>query len=77
MLNSKVYCTIPADDNFALSCLNEGVPMIQKKPSHTISKTYNKIARGLVEIVDTPAPLITETEVRVSADILAKSSRLG
>lgn len=49
ILKMEIFGTIPADDNLALSCLNEGVPILQKNPRHRISKAYSKITKALVE----------------------------
>ena len=53
ILKVKVFGRIPADDNLALSCLNEGVPILLKKPRHPISKAFNGIAQELVKIIQT------------------------
>lgn len=49
ILNIKLLSQIPFDDNFARICLNEGVPMIMKKPQHPISKSYQEIAKSLID----------------------------
>ena len=54
ILNIKIYGTIPADDEFALSSLNEGVPMVVKKARHHISRAYSKITKELIEDIQNP-----------------------
>jgi MinD-like ATPase involved in chromosome partitioning or flagellar assembly len=46
-----VFGTIPADDDLALASLNEGVPILLKKPRHRISRAYTKITKDLVKII--------------------------
>jgi len=53
ILKMKIFGKIPADDNLALSSLNEGVPILLKKPRHPISKAFNGITKELVKIVQT------------------------
>ena len=53
ILKVKVFGKIPTDDNLALSCLNEGVPVLLKKPRHPMSKAFNGITQELVKIVKT------------------------
>ena len=53
ILKMKIFGKIPADDNLALSSLNEGVPILLKKPRHPISKAFNDIAKELVKIIQT------------------------
>lgn len=53
ILKVKLFGQIPSDENFALSCLNEGVPIIVKKPRHPISKAYFDIAKDLTKIMKT------------------------
>jgi len=50
ILKIEIFGTISADDELALSSLNEGVPILLKKPHHRISKAYNKIAKDLIKI---------------------------
>ncbi len=56
VLKIKLFGKIPVDENIALSSLNEGVPIIVKKPRHPISKAYTDIAKDLAEIMKTPSP---------------------
>ena len=51
ILKMKIFGRIPADGNLALSSLNEGVPIILKKPSHPISKAFLDITKDLVETI--------------------------
>ena len=74
VLRSKVFGVIPADENFALSALNEGVPIISKRPNHPISKAYIKIAKSIIESI---SPTITKSSAEPVSEVLIKSSRLG
>ena len=53
ILNMKIFGKIPSDENFALSSLNEGVPIVLKNPRHPISKAFSEIAKELVKIIQT------------------------
>lgn len=53
ILKMKIFGKIPIDENLALSCLNEGVPILLKSPRHPISKAYSDIAAELVKIIQT------------------------
>jgi pilus assembly protein CpaE len=48
ILKMEIFATIPADDELALSSLNEGVPILMKKPHHRISKAYQKLTKDLL-----------------------------
>ncbi len=54
VLKIKFFGKIPVDENIALSCLNEGVPIIVKKPRHPISKAFIDIAKDLTGLMKTP-----------------------
>ena len=54
ILKMKIFGKIPADENLALSCLNEGVPIMMKKPRHPISRAYSDITKDLLKIIQTP-----------------------
>ena len=56
ILKMKIFGKILSDENFALSCLNEGVPMVVKKPRHPVSKAYFDIAKDLSELMKTSSP---------------------
>lgn len=47
ILKMEIYGKIPADENLALSSINEGVPILVKKPRHPISKAFIDIAKDL------------------------------
>lgn len=53
ILKMKIFGKIPSDGNLALSSLNEGVPILLKKPRHPISKAYKDITKELVKIAQT------------------------
>ena len=54
ILKMKVFGKIPADENLALSCLNEGVPIVMKKGRHPISRAYSDITKDLLKIIRVP-----------------------
>jgi pilus assembly protein CpaE len=49
ILQLKIFGKIPADGDLALTSLNEGVPILLKKPKHPISKAYIEISKELVK----------------------------
>lgn len=51
ILKMDIFGRIPADENLALSSLNEGVPIILKSPHNSVSKAYNAISKELVKII--------------------------
>ncbi len=53
ILKMKVFGKIPADGNLALSSLNEGIPILLRKPNHPISKAFFDITKELVKIIET------------------------
>lgn len=48
ILQIRIFGKIPADDELALSSLNEGIPMVLRKSHHPITKAYSKIAKELI-----------------------------
>lgn len=53
ILQMNILGKIPADEGLAMSSLNEGVPIVVKKPRHSISKAYAKIATELEKVIQT------------------------
>jgi len=51
ILKMEVFGKIPADENIALSSLNEGVPILLKKPRHPISKAFSSISKKIVKMI--------------------------
>jgi len=51
ILKMDVFGKIPADEEIALSSLNEGIPILMKKPRHAISRAYKQITKELVKIM--------------------------
>ena len=49
ILKMNIFGTIPADENSALSSLNEGIPILLKNPRHPISKAISDITKDLVK----------------------------
>ena len=62
ILKMKIFGKIPADENLALSSLNEGVPILLKSPRHPISKAFSDITQELVKIIQTSKPEYLEKE---------------
>jgi MinD-like ATPase involved in chromosome partitioning or flagellar assembly len=62
ILKMEIFGKILADENLALSSLNEGVPIVQKSPHHPISKTFFEIAKELVKINQTSKTQYLEKE---------------
>jgi len=52
ILKMEIFGTIPADDELALASLNEGVPILMKKPHHRISKSFQKITKNLLKAIE-------------------------
>ncbi len=77
ILKMKIFGRIPADENLALSCLNEGVPIVLKNPRHPISKAYDEITRDLVKLIKDSNAEYLATMKSESSEMLKKSSRLG
>jgi len=53
ILKMNIFGKVPADVNLAQTCLNEGVPVVVKKPHHPISKAYGDIAKDLLKVLKT------------------------
>jgi len=54
ILKMKIYGMVPFDSSLAISCINEGIPIMTKKPHHPISKAITEISRNLAEMVQPP-----------------------
>lgn len=77
ILKIKIFGRIPADENLALSCLNEGVPIILKKPGHAISVSFREIAKEIVKVLQQNQVEYSKKTRTASAEELLKSSKLG
>jgi pilus assembly protein CpaE len=77
ILKMKIFGKIPADENLALSSLNEGVPIVLKSPHHPISAAFTEITKNLVKIIQNAKTDYLELNKKESAEILSKSSKLG
>jgi pilus assembly protein CpaE len=75
ILKMKIFGKIPADENLAISCLNEGVPILLKSPNHPISKAYSDIAAELVKIIQTSKTEYLETEKSAKTELPKKPSK--
>lgn len=74
VLKVKLLGSVPAHDNLMAASLNEGSPIILKKPHHPISRAYKKMAKQLL-------PLLQKTQLqepsRSGGADLDQSSKLG
>jgi pilus assembly protein CpaE len=77
ILKMKIFGRIPADENLALSCLNEGVPIILKSPNHAISNAIKEIAKGVKALIQKSKVEYAQKTTVPSSDALSKSSKLG
>lgn len=77
ILKMKIFGRIPADENLALSCLNEGVPIFLKNPRHPISRSIAEITGELVKMIQAVKAKYQATLKNESTEILKKSSKLG
>jgi pilus assembly protein CpaE len=77
ILNMKIFGRIPADENLALTSLNEGVPIVLKNPRHPVSKSYEEITSALVKQIKEMNAEYLATVKSESSEILKKSSKLG
>ncbi len=75
VLHTRVLGTIPVDEDLMLSCLNEGVPVIVKKPGHAISKAYKTLAASVIHALAAVSPIAGKQDL--SSEALRKSSYLG
>jgi pilus assembly protein CpaE len=74
ILKMKIFGRIPADENLALSSLNEGVPILLKSPGHPISKAFNDISKEMVKIIQTSKVEFLEKENSEKTELSKKSS---
>jgi pilus assembly protein CpaE len=77
ILKMKIFGRIPADENLALSSLNEGVPIFLKSPHHPISRAIAEIAKELVKFIQASKTKYQASLKSEKSDILKKSSKLG
>ncbi len=75
-LHSTILGTIPVDEDMMLSCLNEGVPIILKKPNHPISKAIKTLSTAVTHSISSLSSQSTD-QINPSSDVLRKSSYLG
>ncbi len=77
ILKVKVLGSIPVDESFCLSCLNEGTPLLLKNARHPISKAIQNLAGAMLKQISDANAAFNAAEKQASAEVLAKSSRLG
>ena len=77
ILKVKVSGSIPVDENVCLSCLNEGTPVVLKQPRHPISKAIQTLAGVVLKQISEANAAYNAAEKQASAEVLAKTSRLG
>jgi pilus assembly protein CpaE len=52
ILKSKIFGEVPSDADLALSCINEGIPLIMKKPRHPITRAIDEISSKIIKLLD-------------------------
>lgn len=77
ILKMKIFGKIPADENVALGCLNEGVPIVLKYPRHQISSAFAAISKSLVKLIQTAKSSFNEASKKNNSELLSNSSKLG
>ncbi len=77
ILKMKIFGRIPADENLALSSLNEGVPIFLKNPHHPISHAFAEITKELVKFINASKVKYQASMKSEKTEILKKSSKLG
>jgi pilus assembly protein CpaE len=77
ILKQKIICDIPGDENFVLSSLNEGVPLILKNPRHTVSKAILLLANKIKSMILDANASFSTLEKNANSEVLNKTSRLG
>jgi len=77
ILKVKLAGSIPVDESLCLSCLNEGTPLILKSPRHPISKALQQLAGVVLKQISEANAAYNASEKQFSAEVMAKSSRLG
>jgi pilus assembly protein CpaE len=75
ILKMKIFGMIPADENLALSSLNEGVPIVLKNPHHPISKAFSEISAELVKIIQTSKTEYLEIEKSDKTELSKKPTK--
>jgi pilus assembly protein CpaE len=77
VLRTKVFASIPMDEQIAQSSVNDGIPIMIKKSGHEISKAFRLFSKNLLaEITSSRSSLMADTG-KATSDDLSKSSRLG
>jgi len=77
ILKVKIFGKIPTDESLALSSLNEGVPILLKKPHHPISRAFSDIAKELLKIIKTAETVILENDKSDKTEPSKRSSKKG
>lgn len=77
ILKHRVICTLPGDENMVVGCMNEGIPIVLKNSHHAISKGIQELAKIVYDQIIEVNLAYKQLEKKTSADLLAKSSRLG
>ena len=68
ILKMQIFGKIPADEDTALSSVNDGVPIIIKKPRHAISKAIFDLVNELEVFIQTGKNESHEVENEPSVD---------
>lgn len=77
ILKMKIFGKIPTDENLALSSINEGVPIMLKKPYHPISRAISDITKELLKMIQPPKAEGLDEEKGEKAGFLKRFSKQG
>ena len=77
ILGHTIACEIPADENFVIGSMNEGVPVILKNSRHPISKAIAAFGSRIQEMIAEANLEYTRSVKSINSEILNKTSKLG
>ena len=77
ILKMKIFGKIPADENVALGCLNEGIPLVMKYPRHQISAAFAAISKSLAKVIQSAKLSYNAANKNNNSEVLSNSSKFG
>jgi len=77
ILKFKITCKITSDENFVLSSVNEGIPVMVKNPRHPVSKGIQNLALEIKKMITETNSIYSTAESKINSEVLNKTSRLG
>jgi MinD-like ATPase involved in chromosome partitioning or flagellar assembly len=77
ILKHKIVCSIPGDDNLAISSINEGIPAILRNPRSPLSVAIKNLAIEFKNIITEANDVYLSADKNENAEVLTKTSRLG